>query len=52
MPGASSARYTGEEVIDFHLSLAISGWLSFRNFGMPDIGSWVTIRGSRHANLF
>jgi hypothetical protein len=33
------------------LSLALSGWLSFRNFGMPGIIGWATFRGSKHATL-
>ena len=30
--------------------VALSGWFSFRNFGMPGVTGWVTFRGSRHTN--
>jgi hypothetical protein len=30
--------------------LALSGWFSFRNFRMPGIIGWVTLRGSQHTN--
>ncbi len=35
----------------FVLSLALSGWLSFRNFGMPAIMIMVTFLGNKHAKL-
>jgi hypothetical protein len=31
--------------------LALSGWLSFRNFGMPDILGWVALCRSKHTHL-
>jgi len=33
------------------LFLALSGWLPFRNFGMPGIIIWVTFLESKHAKL-
>jgi hypothetical protein len=33
------------------LPLALSGWLSFRNFGTPGVIGWATFRGSKHMNL-
>jgi len=30
------------------LFLALSGWSSFRNFGMPGVIGWATFRGSEH----
>jgi hypothetical protein len=32
-------------------SLALSGWPSFRNFGMPDVTGWITFRGNQHTDL-
>ena len=32
-------------------SLALSGWLSFRNFGIPGTLGWASLRGSKHRNL-
>jgi len=34
-----------------HRFLALSGWLSFRNFGIPGTLGWATLRRSKHSNL-
>ena len=31
--------------------MALSGWLSFRNFGMPGVIGWAILRRSKHTNL-
>jgi hypothetical protein len=35
----------------FLISLALPGWLSLRNFGMPDVTGCITYPGNKHTNL-
>jgi len=48
LPGTSCLI---SEKIAIHLPLALSGWLSLRNFGMPGVTGWVTFRGNKHTTL-